>query len=348
MPANVETAAYSNTPAWHREGTVLDTDGNKGMTIEVALPASGLDWEVEKVPCYAYGEYETKTVEGVEIQIPAQGAERLLIPDRWGVKRMTDNRMFGTVGNTWQPTQNHEGFQVIDDVINAASGGTGHAWIESAMALDGGKKVCILVHIENDWQIAGEDYMQYMLFVNGHDGRTSVTMATTNIRVVCTNTLALALAGNQRVVRVRHTTKAAERIKSAVHMLEMRNQYNEQLAIQGEFLAEQDVKDGEVEAFLKQLFPVKDEDEDSPAKTMAEERRDDVRQIFMAAPNLKPIGGTRWGLVQAAVEYADHQREFKSPESEIKNQFGLVASGTDLKDRAFKLVQQPKLEVATA
>lgn len=341
MPANVETAVYSNTPAWHREGVVLDSEGQKGLTIEQALPASGLDWTVRKVPAVAPVEY--KTVKGQ--LVPKANSPLAPVPGRFNIQRESDMLFLGNVGSTWQPVQNVEGFALIDDLIDQASAGQGHAYIEAAGALDGGRKVWVLVHIENGWQIAGEAYNQYVLFTNGHDGRTSVTAATTNVRVVCQNTLAMALQGAQRVVRVRHTSKATDRIKEAAHILGLRNQYAEQLAVQGEFLAEQDMGEGEFEKFLEQLMPVKDERETSPALTMATERRDAVREIYMSAPNLTDIRGTRWAALQAAVEYSDHGRAFRSGETELKNQFG-IGTGTGLKDRAFEILKRPDLVLA--
>lgn len=344
MPAAVETAVYSNEPAWHRLGTVLDSDGEKGLDIPTAIPASGLDWTVRKVPAFAPVEYEFDNK--AKMLLPKPGSQLARVNNRWNVQRESDGHFFGTVGDTWQPVQNVEGFALVDDLIAQATASTGKAWIESAGSLEEGKKVWILVHIENDWQIAGEQYQQYLLFTNGHDGRASVAAATTNVRVVCANTLAWALEGNPRVIRVRHTTKASERIKEAANVLNMRNAYTEQQAIQGEFLAEQDVSEGQVEQFLASLFPIKDDAEDTPAATMATNRRDDVRGLYMSAPNLDPIRGNRWGLLNAAVEYADYGREFKSDTTALKNQFGLVGSGTDLKQRAYSIVKDKDLVLA--
>lgn len=324
MPANVQTAVYANTPAWHREGTVLDTDGEKGLTVEVALRESGLDWEVEKVPAYAL-------IDGKPVAIPGRSAV---------VRKDTKQIMRGAPGETWQPFQNVQGFAVIEDLIAQATDGLGQTWIEAAGALGEGEKVWVLAHIDAGMQIAGEDIASYVLFTNGHDGRTSVTAATTEVRVVCQNTLLLALSGNQRVVRVRHTTKAADRIKEAAQILGMRNTYAEQLAVQGEFLAEQDVNEAQFEDFLKSLMPITEDG--TPAATMAKDRRTEVRNVYMNAPNLADIRGTRWGALQAVVEYSDHITERKTGEQTLKAQFGI--NPTPIKDEAFSILKDPKMD----
>lgn len=324
MPANVETAVYSNKPAWHGEGVVLDSNGEKGLTVEQAIPASGLDWTVEKVPCFA--KFEGK---------------QMLIEDRFAVQRTTDGRVFGTVGATWEPFQNLAGFELVNDLVAQASAGLGATWIEAGGALDGGKKVWLLVHIGGDLMIADEAIDQYLLMTNGHDGRTSVTAATTNVRVVCQNTLTLALGTAQRVVRVRHTNKAAERVKEAAHILGMRNQYAEQQAIQGEYLAEQTMDEGKFDEFLRSLMPITEKNDGKPAGTMIQGRRDSIRHLYMTAPNLDNIRGTRWAALNAVIEYSDYGIERKDANVQLKTQWGINA--TPLKDEAFTILKDPKL-----
>lgn len=323
MPAEIDTAVYANTPAWHREGIVLDTDGEKGLTIEVALPASGLDWEVEKVPAYAL-------IDGKPV----------VIPGRYAVVRGDTKQVFrGAPGETWEPFQNHAGFKVVDDLIAQAHGEGHKTWIEAAGSLGQGEKVWVLAHIDTGLQIAGESYQEFILFTNGHDGRTSVTAATTNVRVVCKNTLTFALQGNPRVVRVRHTNRAADRIKEAAQILGMRNKYTEQLAIQGEFLAEQSVDEAQFEDFLKSLLPITADD--TPAATMTKDRRSDIRKVYMGAPNLDPIRGTRWGVLQAVTEYSDYATGRKTDEAQLKAQWGI--NPTPIKDEAFTILKDPKM-----
>ena len=323
MAANVETAVYANTPAWHKEGNVLDTDGKKGITVPVALEQSGLDWKVSKVPVFAYAPAQ------MDGDVPATGARPIAVEDRHGVQRDTDGKIFGVVGNTWQPVQNEDGFKLIEDFM-----GVTDAWIEAAGALDGGKKVWILAHLDSDLLIAGEPISQYVLFTNGHDGRSSVAAAMTNVRVVCQNTLALALAGTQRIVRVRHTSKATERIAAAKHLLGLRDTYAEELALQGEWLVENAMSDAQFDKFLGEIMPITEEQIGTPAATMMTQRRDEISSVYYDASNLGPIRGTRWGALNAVVEYADYRRTFRDDNTRMKAQW----SDSPIKDRALAIL----------
>jgi len=132
MPAAVETAVYANTPAWHGLGTVLDSEGKLGLDVETALRESGLDWTVRKVPDFAPAEWDTVVVNGKPALVPQPGADLVRVPGRYLVQRQSDNQYLGSVGATWQPVQNIEGFKLVDDLIQMAGGG--QAYVESANA----------------------------------------------------------------------------------------------------------------------------------------------------------------------------------------------------------------------
>jgi len=338
------SVVLANEPAWHGQGTVLDTKGKKGLTVEQALPASGLDWTVEKVPMFAMMPGKTMPSKpGGTISVNAiTHVER-----RFGVQRMDTGEILGSVGETWEPVQNLEGFAILNDVIAQASSlDDGYKlWIESAGALDNGRKVWVLARIDRDLQIAGEEYRSYLLFMNGHDGRTSVTAAAVDMRVVCANTLNYAIYEENgkdkegiipRIVRVRHTVKAGERIKEAHAILGMRNRRAEELAKQAEWLVEKSMSDGQFDKFLASLMPIKEDAEDTPAATMIEGRRFEVQKLYAQAPNLESIRGTRWGALQAVVEYADHHRDFRDDETQLKAQWDITPA--TIKDRAYSLL----------
>jgi phage/plasmid-like protein (TIGR03299 family) len=170
-----------------------------------------------------------------------------------------------------------------------------------------------------------------------------------DMRVVCANTLTYATskqdAGN-RIVRVRHTTKAAERLVEAHNVLNLRNLRTEELARQGEWLVEHEMSDSAFEIFMEKLMPMPADATTNtggptPAATMIADRRAQVAGIYATAPNLAPIRGTRWGVLQAVTEYVDHGRATKNQSALTKTQFGLTPS--TLKQAAFDLLVKPKI-----
>jgi phage/plasmid-like protein (TIGR03299 family) len=350
MPANVETAAYANVAAWHREGVVIDTDGKKGMTIEQALPAGGLNWGVKKSLTLSFdlahahlndpAKLAKAIAEGTQIPLSAL----MVNPGRYNTQRDTDGKLFGNVGETWVPFNPLDAFQIVDDLLDAAGG---KAWIEACGALDEGRKVWVMVHLDTEFQIAGERYATYLTVVTGFDGRTSTMVFVHTERIVCANTLAIAVREGEdtgRILRVRHTKNAADRIKQAKHILGVRDQQLEELAKQGEWLVKNEMDDTEFATFLDSLMPL--QEEDGPAKTMRQDRRGAISSLYFNAPNLEPIRGTRWGALQATIEYADHKRPFKDGESQLKAQWGFTSQQTEIKDRAFAILKTPGLALA--
>jgi phage/plasmid-like protein (TIGR03299 family) len=322
MPA-VITPEHEST---YRMGGVLDEDGTQNLSVDDALQAAGLNWEVRKVPVYVEGH-----TPGTHIEIPG----------RFGVQRDTDGAVFGVVGKTWQPTQNRQGFQLVDDLLQIAGAEGRQAWIEHAMPLQGGKKVIVMVRLDTDLQIAGEDYRSYLSFVNGHDGRQSVCAATHDERYVCSNGQIgfLMGQGESNVVRVRHTKNAGSRIKKALQILGLRNKAAEELAKQGEWLVDQEMSDADFEGFLASLMPIKEED--TPAATMIADRRASVMSIYSGSKNLEPIRGTRWGALQSVLEYSDHYRRFDNEDTQMASQLGITAA--PLKQAAYNILRDPKL-----
>lgn len=338
MPAVIE---QHNPVAW--TGGMIDPDGERELSVQEALREAGLDWTVTKVPLFC--------------DMPGDNGGQIEVPDRFGVQRTDTGEVFGTVGKTWQPTQNLDGFKLIEDVLNMASD-RGRAFIETAMPIQGGKKVIVMVRIDADMQIAGERYLNYLSFVNGHDGRQSVTAATHDVRYVCANGQ-IGFLGNwmggtkdefANIVRVRHTKNATARIKEAATILGMRNRQMEELAKQGEWLVEQPISDVEFDKFLESLMPVAEETNergnDTPAATMIKERRDAVAQLYHTSPTNKPLKGTRWGALQSVIEYADHGRKFANDETQIKAQLGITP--TPIKQHAFMILKDKKLKPVAA
>jgi len=330
-----DSVVLSNVGAWHNTGTVLDSNGEVGLTIEQALPASGLDFTVVKTPIYV----PVLDKEGVpkvyrsgpnkgRPQVMTEAAER-----RYGVVRTDTNYCLGVVGETWEPMQPIDGFQIVNDVIEQAGG---KCWIESAGSIDGGRKIWVMAHINTELQIAGESYRSYLLFTTGFDGRLSTAAAAIDERVLCANTLNFAVFGEAKesgyIVRVRHTKNAGERIQEAHAILGMRNKRAEELAQQGEWLVEQSWDEGKFEDFLQTLMV--QPEEEGPSYTMIGQRQDQVREIYHG-PTCKPIENTAWAGVQAVLEYCDHGRNFKDVETQTRNQLGITQVA--LKQQAYEL-----------
>ena len=201
MPAELDrradgTAAlvYVGETPWHREGHRFD----QPPTIEEALEAAGLDFEVRTEPIY-----RKRTIVAGDA-----GAGEVIdevfeeVKDARVTVRTDRNEVLGVVGSRYTPLQNKDAFAVLRPLIDE-----GLLTIETAGALRGGRDVWVLgrFHVESDLvqEVFGTEIVPYALISNNHAGTRQVIVQETPIRVVCANTLGAA------------TRRAAEKLDRA-------------------------------------------------------------------------------------------------------------------------------------
>ena len=169
----VETMMSANAVVpWHQKGNVL----SGYPTIDEAVKASGLTWDVVKYPLFA------------EIQASDNGESNLEPIPQFALMRSSDNQFYGTCSDDYKIYQNSEAFDWCRPLVES-----GEWKLETAGALKNGQTCWILLN-QGTVSILPEDKLnQYLLLTWAHDGRTAVRLGLTSIRVVCNNTLTQAL-----------------------------------------------------------------------------------------------------------------------------------------------------------
>jgi phage/plasmid-like protein (TIGR03299 family) len=179
----VESMMYVGNERWHGLGRGLP-EGTQ-LNIREAIAAAGLDWEVQLRSVLTF----------------AEGKGLVQIPDYFATYRTSDGLVPGIVGADYQPLQNRDAFRWFQTFLDA-----GEAVLETAGSLKKGRKVWILAKIKQD-NIAikkDDEVASYVLLSNSHDGSLSVRVGFTPIRVVCNNTLCLALESQaSKLLRVK-------------------------------------------------------------------------------------------------------------------------------------------------
>lgn len=164
MAALVETMMSANNMIpWHKQGNVLDGY----PSIEEATEKSGLTWTVEKRPLF----------DANQNPVPC-----------FALCRDTDNRFYGTCTEAYHVYQNSEAFQWCRPLVES-----GEWKLETAGALKNGQTCWILLNQGTVSILPGDQLRNYLLLTWAHDGRTSVRLGLTSVRVVCNNTLTQAL-----------------------------------------------------------------------------------------------------------------------------------------------------------
>ena len=185
MAANVETMFYVRETPWHGLGTrVMEAPSS-----EDALELAGLNWKVRQEPIYT--------------------DNNLLIPGYKANVRDLDDKVLGVVTDRYKVVQNDEAFAFADGLL-----GEGVRY-ETAGALLDGRKVWILARMPREFIINGEQISPYLVFSNTHDGSGAIKVAVTPIRVVCNNTLNLALSTAKRSWSMVHTGDVQGKMEEA-------------------------------------------------------------------------------------------------------------------------------------
>jgi len=296
------TAWSGNTP-WHQ----LGTQAEGLMTSQEALEKAHLDWVVEKHPLRYIDEGGIHTV-----------------PETYGVFRNDGDKLVPltrngkAVGKVWKAWQNADAFSYIDDLFQSQDGK-----IEVCGALGNGEKVWVLARMPNNIVLGGVDTInQFLLITNTHDGTGSLVIMLTPIRVVCQNTLNMALqAGSDFIWRVRHTGKKGEHLEAIQKVF---NQANEAFFAWGEQAVELldiEMTLDEAKAYFVDSLGLAT-DEDGRVSTHPKTQRTMNKLLSLLAGDNNKVGnmeGTAWAAYNALTEYIDHHAtELRNGDKSIK------------------------------
>ena len=310
---NGQDAFYSlRVPAWHGLGQVV----NRPMSDPEVLQLAGLDWEA--------------TEEGLH----TNGME--MVATHKAIVRSDTREILGVVGADYATVQNAECLAWFRDVAGARD-----CVMETAGALGKGERVWALARIPDLSIAIGQDRAEsYMLVTTGHDGRTPVRIMPTTVRVVCANTLRMALrnaSGLSAGYSIRHTSGAKEAMASIASAYKRTMEAHAATRDAWQALANVRSTGTSLETIVRAAFPiVKDEqgDESQRAKTIREEREARVRAIRRSETcNVQGTAGTVFSDLQAVTEYVDHDSRKDAAERWASSQFG--GSLDDAKSRAW-------------
>ena len=277
MSAEVETMFSVREKPWHGLGVIVE----KAPTMNDALKLSGLDWTASKEQVYT--EFNGR---------------KIIVPDTFATVRNTDGQVLGTVGNRYQIVQNTEAFQFVDQMK-----ATGDVEFETAGSLFNGSTVFITAKM-GQFKLLGDDVDKYLVFSNSFNGSSRVRMVVTPIRVVCNNTLSLALREHDREWHGTHTGSITNKVADAINGLGFAEEYYSELTKSAESLAKIKLSDAEFQKLIDHLYPVTDE-MSTRKKNSVEYNRNAIISAYMM-DDLNNVRGTAYGLINAVSDYCTH------------------------------------------
>ena len=268
------TMAYVGEKPWHGLGFRVSSD----ISPEEMMKAAHLDWNVNKVPLF----YESN---GEQM---SAGRDALI--------RDIDGKLLDVVPDNWKPVQNIEAFQFFSDWVDA-----GDMTMETAGSLKDGKIVWALAKIKNDTfeVVKGDVVESYLLFSNPHMYGKSLEVRSTNIRVVCNNTMTLALSKKANYhFRMNHSTVFdSESIKET---LGSSHQTMIMYKEKSEFIASKRYNPAQMTDYINKMFPTTGQKNEMSRSARI------IKDLVDTQPGADMAPGTFWNLFNAVTYATDH------------------------------------------
>lgn len=308
MAANVETMFYTREKPWHGLGTMVAEAPDSKHALELA----GLDWHVTQKSLF--------TVNGI------------MVPGFKANVRETDNRVLGVVTDRYKVVQNEDAFAFTDELL-----GEGIRY-ETAGALQDGRRTWILAKLPQRYIISGDEITPYLVFMNSHDGTGAIKAAMTPIRVVCQNTLNLALARAKRSWSTHHTGNIKNKMEEARNTLIFADRYMAELGKEVDGLNRLKISDKQVSEYLDELFPISENASGQQQKNIIR-MKEDVKSRYYDAPDLQEIGKNAYRFVNAVSDFATHAKPLKERSNYKESLFARTVDGNALIDKAYEMVK---------
>lgn len=299
MAAAVETLFYvgRETP-WHGMGVSVES----APTSEDAIVAAGLDWTVSKEKVF--------TESGIQI------------PGFFATTRNTDGSVYGMVTSKYQVVQNSEAFAFMDALLDI----DGDVHYETAGSLFGGKKVWMLAKMPEI--LVNDDKVEsYCVITNSHDGKNAVQVCCTPIRVVCNNTLNMALSNASRIWSTRHVGSLEGKLEDAKMTLEFANKYNTELIAFADQMANTSVNPIQFNRFVNEMWVIDDKASDRQKNNIIQ-LQDEFRNYYNR-DDVKKFQGSAWGVLMALTDFTQHREPDRQTSTLAERRFDAVLSNTN-------------------
>ena len=315
MVAAVETykdqAAFASlrTPAWHGLGTVFE---DESITTQGMLDLAHLSgWNVR--------------IE--DIDLPGRSHRPFFAVARTNpFDQGTD--VLGVVGERYKVVQNEELFSFADNMLD------GGRW-ETAGSIKNGTVVFGSLALDRETVLdpsgVSDKINSYLLVHTSHDGSLAVQASVTPVRVVCQNTLNMALSSVKQSYKIRHTQTVNGKVQAAREALGLAHTYLDEFDKEAKELFEQAVTDAQWFDIITKVYP-KPEEDTKGAMTKWENKVDVLNDIY-SGPTTNMIKGTAWGAYNALTERLDW---YRNPRNGNAESVLAAASGFDAATNANK------------
>jgi len=322
----VASFASFREPAWHGLGTVFTEEKN---TAEMLAAANLNNWNVRLVD--------------VEIPNTLTSDKSYQYVVRTNPTNNSQTDILGVVGERYHVLQNEDLFSFGDNILDG-----GGRW-ETAGSIRGGRVVFGSLALERETVLdpsgVADKVKTYLLINTSHDGSIAIQASITPVRVVCANTLNLALGGKKKKngikqsFKIRHTQTANGKVQIARETLGLANAYMDEFDKMAKAMIEQTVTAQQFNDIILAAYPKPDKDAKGSIKKW-ENKVDLINDIYTGEFN-GMIANTAWGAFNALTERLDWHRSARGDNNEslLAAASGFDATINAEKNRLLKVVQ---------
>jgi phage/plasmid-like protein (TIGR03299 family) len=326
---NGETAFASlRQPAWHGLGTVFTEEVNTNQMLKLAK----LDgWNVR--------------LEDVAIPDSFESDKNYSFVTRTNPFDKSKNDVLGVVGERYVPLQNEDLFSFGDNLLDG-----GGRW-ETAGSIKGGRQVFGSIALQDsivlDPKGIADKIDNYLLINTSHDGSIAIQASITPVRVVCANTLNLALSSfkgknaSKQSFKIRHTQTADGKIAVAREALGLAHKYIDEFSTMANEMIQTEITKKQFDDIVALAYPAP-KGEDKKGSFKKYNGKIDLLQSIYVGDYNNTISGTAWGAFNALTERLDWYRNSRggSNESILASASGFDPMINAEKNRLMKIVRQ--------
>lgn len=293
--------------AWHGLGKVLP----ENLNLEQAIIEANLNFDVVKQPLFLENGNE--------------------VPNKFANVRIDTGQVVGVVGNGYRIVQNLEAFSFFDFL-------EGEACFETGGVLNNGNIVWLSCKLPAHFSVQGSEDLveQYIFLTTSHDGSKSLQCMFTPVRVVCNNTLNIALRSFSNRVKIRHTTNVQDKLKQANKIMGIVNLYNEQVQQTFTKMSKVKINDVQVLKLIQMAVTNKREVvslEELP--TICQNKISGIFNYYAGHDTQQNIKGTTWGVYNAITGF-NQNNDKATDDKKMKS----IINGNQLEQRMFDLCLQ--------
>jgi len=308
----VETMAYVQEKPWHGLGNLLPPN----QPMDVWLREAGMEWSIHESEVLFH-------VNGSK----DHGFNIRTNPESKVLFRSDTLAPLSVVSKRYKVVQPREVLEFYRSLVSA-----GGFELETAGVLKGGRKLWALAKTGQEMMLKGNDQVKaYLLLATSCDGTLCTTAQFTSVRVVCNNTLQMAVGESSGAVKVPHSTKFdPELVKKELGIgLSAWEQFMDSIKV----LAERKIHKFEAMNFLVEVLG-------DPELPLADQPNQKAIQTVYGlvsgggkGSDMPSASGTAWGLLNGITEYVDHQRRARSQDYRLDSAW--FGQGAAIKQRAF-------------